>query len=79
MALVPGAGKDEARDLAEHIRKIVEEHRFTGEEAQPLGKVTLSLGVATFPGDGDDPDTIIDHADQAVYRAKGEGRNQVCG
>jgi diguanylate cyclase (GGDEF)-like protein len=79
VALVPGAGKNDARELAEHIRKIVEEHRFLGEEAQPLGKVTLSLGVATFPGDGDDPDTIIDHADQAVYRAKGEGRNQVCG
>jgi len=78
VALVPGATKDEAREMAEHIRQIVESHPFAGRETQPLGKVTLSLGVATFPGDGDDPDTIIGHADEAVYQAKDGGRNRVC-
>ncbi|NNE43310.1 MAG: diguanylate cyclase [Gemmatimonadetes bacterium] len=79
VALVPGATKDEARLLAEQIREVVASHPFEGRERQPLGKVTLSLGIASFPGDGDDSETIIDHADQAVYLAKDGGRNQVCG
>lgn len=79
VALVPGATKDDARRIAEQIRSTVEDHPFEGRETQPLGKVTLSLGVATFPGDGHDAETIIDHADQAVYQAKGGGRNQVFG
>jgi diguanylate cyclase (GGDEF)-like protein len=79
VALVPRASKDEAKDLAEHIRRIVEQHRFQSRENRPLGSVTLSLGVASFPGDGSDPDAIIQHADQAVYQAKDRGRNRVCG
>ncbi|MGQ0723315.1 MAG: GGDEF domain-containing response regulator [Candidatus Eiseniibacteriota bacterium] len=79
VALVPQASKDEARELAEHIRRIVESHSFHGRENQPLGNVTLSLGVASFPRDGTDPDSIIRHADEAVYQAKDSGRNRVCG
>lgn len=78
VALVPGATKDEATGLAERIREIVESHPFTGRESQPLGRVTLSLGVATFPADGKDADSIIGHADVAVYQAKDGGRNRVC-
>ncbi len=37
--------------------------------------VSASIGVTFFPNDGSDPDTLIRHADQAMYRAKQSGRN----
>jgi diguanylate cyclase (GGDEF)-like protein/PAS domain S-box-containing protein len=42
--------------------------------------VTASLGIAVYPGDGDDPDALLQSADAAMYRAKEQGRNnfQLC-
>jgi len=40
-------------------------------------KVTLSIGIATFPDDAREKDHIIENADQALYYAKHSGRNQV--
>jgi predicted signal transduction protein with EAL and GGDEF domain len=39
--------------------------------------VTISVGIATLGGAGDDPDALIDRADAALYRAKNAGRNTV--
>ena len=41
-------------------------------------KVSASGGVTMFPLDGEDPDRLMNQADLALYRAKGQGRNQVC-
>jgi len=41
-------------------------------------KVSASGGVTLFPLDGEDPDRLMNQADLALYRAKGQGRNQVC-
>lgn len=61
---------------AERLRQAVEdiEIRFRGQRL----KVTISLGVASFPEDSDDPDELIGLADKALYEAKRRGRNQVC-
>lgn len=40
--------------------------------------VSISLGIAVYPDDGKAPATLIKHADQAMYRAKHNGRNQFC-
>lgn len=76
--ILPETPKAGAVIIAEAIRAMIEQTEFTGGHTQPLGRVTASLGVATYPGDGGDPNEILVAADQALYRAKQSGRNQVC-
>jgi diguanylate cyclase (GGDEF)-like protein len=75
--LLPETGKEGAMRVAENIRKKVNDHMFPGEEKQPEGKLTVSIGVATFPEDGTERDILIQCADQALYKAKQKGRNAV--
>lgn len=75
--LLPEVKKEDAYIVAENIRKLVEEHPFRGRETQPQRRVTVSIGVATFPGDGEDRASLIKSADKALYRAKKSGRNAV--
>lgn len=66
-----------ARGVAERIRREVEARRF--EAGSGLGcQVTVSIGAASFPGDGTEAEDLIDRADRAMYRAKAQGRNRVC-
>ena len=44
---------------------------------QPLGKVTISVGVATMPNDATNDVKLIDSADAALYASKRGGRNKV--
>jgi diguanylate cyclase (GGDEF)-like protein len=68
---------DFAVKVAEDVRQLVETYPFLNRDKQPLGKVTISIGIAAFPADGDSPRALIDRADQALYRAKTDGRNRV--
>jgi len=65
-----------AYQAAERLRTMVESH-----EVQDNGnvlRVTISLGVATFPHEKiHDSKELIEHADQALYKAKDNGRNRV--
>lgn len=67
----------DAMEIAESIRKRVEEEDFFGEARQPLGRLTVSIGVATFPVDADEAERLVDAADIAMYAAKEAGRNRV--
>ncbi len=75
--LAPETDAEGARQFAEILRSTVEQYPFAGRETQPLGAVTLSLGLATFPHDGQDTTSLIDHADKALYVSKHNGRNAV--
>ena len=76
--LLPETPPEAAMDLAEETRGHIEEFVFEGEQTQPLGRLTASFGVASFPTDGKDADTLLRKADNALYRAKATGRNRVC-
>ena len=63
--------------VAEKIKNLIDEYPFMHEETQPNGKVTVSMGVASFPEDATEFDDLIRIADQRLYQAKQRGRNQV--
>ncbi len=75
--LLPNTDKQGAIIAAEKIRKMLEEHAYPSEETQPLGRVTISGGVATCPGDASSAADLIRCADQALYQCKKAGRNRV--
>ncbi len=74
--ILPNTSKDEAFATAQKICNRVAEKTFklTGNNET---HVTISLGVSTFPFDGDTASKIIEAADKKLYNAKNNGRNQV--
>ncbi len=73
MILLPQTSKADAMEVAEKLRRAV-------AEAQGLastGQVTISVGVACYPVDAAEQDTLIDCSDSALYASKRGGRNQV--
>jgi diguanylate cyclase (GGDEF)-like protein len=75
--LFPGAVKAVASRQAESIRRAVETHPFKHAARQPLGAVTISGGVASFPEDARNSVALLRAADQALYEAKAAGRNRI--
>ena len=76
--VLPNTDEKGAETVAEDIRRLVRGHRIPHEESTVAQVVTMSLGVAsTRPGDGGSSDHLIKRADEALYVAKYEGRDQV--
>jgi diguanylate cyclase (GGDEF)-like protein len=69
--------KSQAVLVAERLRGMVDWCKFPKEETQPGGKVTVSIGVSSYPEDGGTVNEMIQAADEALYQAKKEGRNRV--
>lgn len=74
--LLPATGKAEGYTLAERLRQAIEDEPFPGEAALPQGRMSISLGVATYPEDGHTIQELLAAADLALYRAKEQGRNR---
>lgn len=73
--ILPETTKEGARALAERLRVLIEEQRVDiGSETI---SVTASIGVSTHPEDGARTEVLVEAADNALYRAKREGRNRV--
>jgi diguanylate cyclase (GGDEF)-like protein len=74
--LLPDCTSQKALELAEKAKnKIAEQTIILRRERT---RVTVSIGVAMFPKDAQNAKELIHKADQALYRAKEEGRNRVC-
>ena len=70
-------GKAAAKEVAERICAQIAEFPFEFGSTQPMGKLTISLGVAAFPDDGAEPALVLAAADRALFSAKNHGRNRV--
>ena len=76
IVILPGTDEDAAEQFAERARQAVVEHVYRDEQTEV--RMTLSGGVASYPGAGvDEPDVLIRKADEALYRAKSGGRNRI--
>lgn len=76
VAVLPGASMEETRKRAEEMRQGVKE-LLVYHLGKPLGRCTMSLGVAAYPDHGQNSEMILKSADSALYRAKNEGRDRV--
>ncbi len=75
LLVLPGASAAMARDRMEAIRSEYSVRLRAEGFAQPP---TLSAGVAAFPDHAQSDDELLQAADEALYRAKAEGRDRVC-
>lgn len=73
--ILPTTGKAKGATIAERLRSSVAQTDFKHRDRSI--PVTISVGVASFPEDGDSPESLLASADKALYRAKEAGRNQV--
>jgi diguanylate cyclase (GGDEF)-like protein len=76
--ILPQTPRDEVARIGERIRQQIETTSFGGEGGLPALKVTVSAGVSSFPENGKPNDELLSVTDQALYRAKGAGKNMVC-
>ncbi len=77
LLIFAGVDAENAMALAERARIAVERAPLTGETLQPVGPITISVGVALFPDHGSSIEALIDVADRAMYASKEMGRNRV--
>jgi diguanylate cyclase (GGDEF)-like protein len=76
MVLLPQVTKDEALVAAEKLRRLVAETPDEYGPGQPLGHVSISVGVANLPVDAAEQEALVDCADSALYAAKRAGRDK---
>ncbi len=77
IVILPATDKEGAFAICEKINKSVEKASFKQGEKQPLGKVTVSVGYATYPTDTQESENLVDLADKGLYRAKNSGKNKI--
>ncbi|MEE9278814.1 MAG: diguanylate cyclase [Myxococcota bacterium] len=75
--LLVDTAHDPAIEVAERIRQAVEEATFGADRGLELG-LTLSIGVASYPTNGETGELLLDLSDKAMYLGKALGRNKVC-
>jgi diguanylate cyclase (GGDEF)-like protein len=75
--ILPDTSEQDAIKIAENIRIKIEDTYFEGEENQPRGKLTASIGIAVFPDKAKNEVELIKYADDALYRAKFFNKNRV--
>ena len=77
--LLPETDKVQALSSAKRLQALVEKTPFEGEkESQPNEKVTVSIGVVSFPWDATFQDELLKIAHSALQKAKQAGKNRIC-
>lgn len=76
VVILPETTKEGAMTVADKLVETIREYPFPHADQQPLGFVSASIGVATFPENGLDAEHLLEVADNALYVAKTEGRNR---
>lgn len=75
--ILPETGAEQALEVAERIRSVIARIPIELPDGGSL-RVTVSLGIATFPNDAENEKSLVSAADLALYQAKHSGRNRIC-
>ena len=75
--ILPETPTEVAAEVAERIRRRIDERLFRPPEADDVIRVTVSIGLAAYPRDASNKKELIERADAALYRAKRDGKNAV--
>jgi diguanylate cyclase (GGDEF)-like protein len=78
IVILPQTMAADAHEIGERIRAEVERAEFSDDGLMPSLRVTVSIGVSTYPDNGGTTDNLVEMVDRALYRAKGSGKNIVC-
>ena len=73
--IMPEASRKSCKELMERVRGDIEEYPFPGEQLQPKGRLTVSVGGATLSDDAKTVEELIYKADLSLFKAKNSGRN----
>lgn len=73
--ILPATQKEGARMIAERLRAEIERAYIPYEETQPVGRLTVSVGLGSFPADSSSLTELINNTDRALYAAKAAGKN----
>jgi diguanylate cyclase (GGDEF)-like protein len=76
--VMPETDRRKARAISERFRRRIESHKFENAHRQPNKKLTISIGLASYPENAGTAFEVIEQADKALYEAKQTGRNTVC-
>jgi diguanylate cyclase (GGDEF)-like protein len=75
--IFPDTPSPSARDAANRFRELIERRDFPLAQLGRMLHITVSVGVAAYPRDGVTSADLISRADEALYSAKKNGKNQV--
>ncbi len=78
IVFLPGVDRDAGLQRAGRLVDRVQKRALPLNDRDEYIQLTLSIGAASFPADGDNWEAIIEKADQGLYAAKQQGRNQAC-
>ncbi|MBI4652002.1 GGDEF domain-containing protein [Candidatus Desantisbacteria bacterium] len=77
VVVLPMAGEEQAYQVSERVRIAVAEKHFEGNKETPIVKITISGGICSYPQYANNTVELIYKADEALYKAKEEGRNRI--
>lgn len=78
VVILPQTGLKNALAIADRMRLQVARSFFTNAQGQRDVRVTVSIGVASYPDGLNNVEQLLEKVDQALYKAKNGGRNMIC-
>lgn len=75
--ILPNITVKSAKNIAGRFRRLIEDYPFPGEEKMPLGKVTATAGIVSFPQDASKPEELVSNVHQLLRKGKEKGGNRV--
>lgn len=76
--ILPETTENEAFMVGQRIVLAINEHQFKTIEEEPIDKLSVTVGLASFPQDAHESQQLMKKADQALYQGKVLGKNRIC-